>query len=56
MALSVDCTPKGSSILSIAELWDEWKDKESGKVTKSCADDNYRRGIKAIAQWRAIWR
>jgi putative SOS response-associated peptidase YedK len=29
-------TAKDGSILSIAGLWDEWKDKESGQVIKSC--------------------
>lgn len=29
-------TAKDGSILSIAGLWDEWKDKESGKVIRSC--------------------
>lgn len=28
--------PKAGPILSIAGLWDEWKDKESGKTIKSC--------------------
>jgi putative SOS response-associated peptidase YedK len=29
-------TAEGASMLSIAGLWDEWKDNESGKVIKSC--------------------
>ena len=29
-------TARDGSILLIAGLWDEWKDKESGKVIKSC--------------------
>jgi hypothetical protein len=28
--------PKPAPVLSIAVLWDEWKDKESGKTIKSC--------------------
>lgn len=29
-------TARDGSILSIAGLWDEWKDKEGGKVIRSC--------------------
>jgi putative SOS response-associated peptidase YedK len=29
-------TPKGSPILSIAGIWDEWKDPDTGKPLKSC--------------------
>src|SRR5437879_2043250 len=33
---------EGSPVLTIAGLWDEWKNRETGDRLKSCSNDNHR--------------